>query len=119
MTERAPSLDDTRAALLAGYRPRPGVADELFDENGEMRPVWTPFVNHLSTLSEAEIAERFARGDRHLRDTGVFYRQYDAAQQPERDWPLSHIPVLLHDREWEGILHRPGAARGASGACGR
>lgn len=103
MTKRARPLADQRAALLADYSLRPGVADELFDAQGDMRPVWRPFVDHLSALSTEQISERFARGDRHLRDTGVFYRQYDADPQQERDWPLSHIPVLLHEREWNGI----------------
>ncbi len=103
MSEAASTFNDTKKALLADYVVRSGVADELFDADGQMRAVWAPFVKHLSALAPEELAERFARGDRYLRDTGVFYRQYNAEQQPERDWPLSHIPVILHESEWNEI----------------
>ena len=53
---------------------------------------------------------RFARGDQYLRDAGVLFRQYDATVSSERDWPLSHIPVMLEDAEWatiaQGLIQR-------------
>ncbi len=88
--------------LFASYRLTPGVADELFDASGKMRPVWRRFVDRFSRLGPAEIATRFERGNQYLRDAGVFFRQYSSGQA-ERDWPLSHIPVILHDSEWQEI----------------
>ncbi len=40
------ATDDEHPAmrLLAGYRPPPGVADELLDAEGRIRPVWRPFI---------------------------------------------------------------------------
>lgn len=89
--------------LLSGYRPAPGVADELFDSNGMMRPVWLRFVEHFARLSPEEIEKRFARGNQYLRDAGVYYRQYSNDPMQEREWPLSHIPVILHEDEWSDI----------------
>ena len=68
-----------------------------------MRPVWNDLLGALSTMSVDEIAERQARGDQYLRDAGVFYRQYGAQDAVERDWPLSHMPVLMDEREWQSI----------------
>lgn len=31
------------------------------------------------------------------------FAQYGTAGSTERDWPLSHIPVLIHESEWETI----------------
>jgi uncharacterized circularly permuted ATP-grasp superfamily protein/uncharacterized alpha-E superfamily protein len=90
-------------AILADYAVRPGAADELFDASGAMRPVWRGFIDQLARLSPEAVAESFARGDRYLRDAGVFYRRYSADPQQERDWPLSHIPVLLQEDEWAEI----------------
>lgn len=90
-------------ALLSGYAPQPGVADELYDSAGEIRPVWRAFVRHLARLDESGIANRFNRGEQYLRDAGVFYRKYGAEAASERDWPLSHIPVLLSQEEWTRI----------------
>ena len=103
MTGRPQSRRGELPPCLAGYGLQPGVADELFAADGSLRPVWRPFIDQLSRLTPDEIAAQFARGDRYLRDAGVFYRQYSAEAQQERDWPLSHIPVILHDAEWEAI----------------
>lgn len=97
-------------ALLTDYAVRPGVSDELFDAGGAMRPVWRPFIEQLSSLSQDAVQAHFARGDQYLRDAGVFYRQYSTDTHQDRDWPLSHIPVILHESEWsricEGLAQR-------------
>ncbi|MDX3924461.1 MAG: circularly permuted type 2 ATP-grasp protein [Shinella sp.] len=89
---------------MSSYAPLPGIADEMVDMHGSVRPVWQPFLSALSRMDEGELGNRFARADRYLRDAGVFYRAYggkDAAG--ERAWPLSHIPVLIDESEWEGL----------------
>jgi uncharacterized circularly permuted ATP-grasp superfamily protein/uncharacterized alpha-E superfamily protein len=89
--------------LFARYRPLPGVPDELVDANGAMRPAWAGLIAHMSGLTEAEIAQDFARGDQHLADTGVFFRNYADKTGAARDWPFSPVPVILHDSEWADI----------------
>ncbi|HEY0275042.1 MAG TPA: circularly permuted type 2 ATP-grasp protein [Paenirhodobacter sp.] len=89
--------------IFADYRLSSGVADELFDAQGQMRPVWRRFVERFSRLTKEEIATRFERGNLYLRDAGVFYRQYSNDPLQEREWPLSHIPVILHEDEWAEI----------------
>ncbi len=42
--------------LLAGYAPLPGVADELVDPQGQLRPVWRVFLDQLSQLPPEEVA---------------------------------------------------------------
>ncbi|MDX3976547.1 circularly permuted type 2 ATP-grasp protein [Shinella sp.] len=92
------------------YAPPPGVADEMVDTNGEVRPVWRHFLAALGKMDETELAGRFARADRYLRDAGVFYRAYGKEAGAERAWPLSHIPVLIDEAEWEtlsrGLIQR-------------
>jgi len=101
MTEPAPT--PPAPDLFSDYRLTPGVADELFDAEGRMRPVWRRFVDRFSRLDRDEIAARFERGNLYLRDAGVFFRQYSNDPLQEREWPLSHIPVILHEDEWQGI----------------
>ncbi len=100
---------DAAARLLAGYRPLPGVSDELLDSSGAVRPAWRAFINHVAAMSPEEISHRIEQGDQYLRDAGVFFRQYGDGQA-ERAWPLSHIPVLVHEKEWatitEGLIQR-------------
>jgi uncharacterized circularly permuted ATP-grasp superfamily protein/uncharacterized alpha-E superfamily protein len=102
--------DDPVGRLLAGYRPPEGVADELVDREGRVRPAWRGFIGPLARMEPAELAKRFARGDQYLRDAGVFFRQYGATGSTERAWPLAHVPVLLEAAEWrrisEGLIQR-------------
>jgi uncharacterized circularly permuted ATP-grasp superfamily protein/uncharacterized alpha-E superfamily protein len=100
---KAPDLP----AILSGYRPLPGVADEVLDPQGRVRPVWAPFLHYLDGLPADDLTHRFARSDQYLRDQGVFFRQYgtDGTQggTSERAWPLSHVPVLIEEEEWQTI----------------
>ncbi|NMM43290.1 circularly permuted type 2 ATP-grasp protein [Rhodospirillaceae bacterium KN72] len=88
---------------ISDYSTIPGVSDELIDASGAVRPSWRPFVDHISRLTPEDLSRRFARGDQYLRDAGVFFRQYDPSGPSERDWPLSHMPVVLHDSEFSEI----------------
>ncbi|MGY3670882.1 circularly permuted type 2 ATP-grasp protein (plasmid) [Marinovum sp. KMM 9989] len=78
-------------------------SDEMLADDGTVKPVWTSFISHLSKLSPENLSQRFARGDQYLRDAGVLYRQYDETLSSEREWPLSHIPVILGEDEWQEI----------------
>lgn len=106
----APQAQPPASRLLDGYRPPPGAADELMTPDGALRPVWRGFIDYLSAQKEDTIQRRFARGDQHLRDAGVYFRQPAGDGSTDRDWPLSHIPVLIHASEWqalaEGIVER-------------
>ena len=89
---------------IGSYSTIPGVSDELIDASGAVRSSWRPFVDHFSRLTPEDLSRRFARGDQYLRDAGVFFRQYDPSSgSAERDWPLSHMPVVLHDSEFSQI----------------
>jgi uncharacterized circularly permuted ATP-grasp superfamily protein len=90
-------------SLAAGYQPLPGVPDELLAADGAIRPIWAPFLDYFSRLDQAELMGRFARGDEYLRDAGVYFRQYGQKGAVDRAWPLSHVPVILHESEWQTV----------------
>ncbi len=96
--------------LLAGYRPLPGVFDEMVAADGSLRPHWQPFLERLADLGKDEIGRRFAAADRHLKESGVFYRVYEDPAGAERAWPLSHIPLVIDSKDWErlqaGLIQR-------------
>nr|WP_047574236.1 circularly permuted type 2 ATP-grasp protein [Methylobacterium sp. ZNC0032] len=102
------SRAERRAALLAGYRPLPGVFDEFIDGNGQVRPHWEPFLSGWCALSPSELNQRFGLADRHVRDTGVSYRVHGDIDERdpgvgERAWPLSHVPLVIPEAEWQTI----------------
>lgn len=90
--------------LWEGYRPEPGIADEMVDAEGRIRPVWRQFTQYLASLKPDDLRRRMDLGDQYLADAGVYYRQYDGATSAERDWPLSHIPVLIEESDWKKIV---------------
>ena len=68
-----------------------------------MRPVWSAFIDQLAALSPDQIETRLARGEQYLRDAGVYFRFYAGGPAQDREWPLSHVPVLIPEQEWAAI----------------
>jgi uncharacterized circularly permuted ATP-grasp superfamily protein/uncharacterized alpha-E superfamily protein len=89
--------------IAAGYRALPGVSDEMVDPQGQVRPVWLPLLHHLSALPPGDLKQRTGRGEQYLRDQGVYFRQHGNDGPAERAWPLSVVPVLVEEEEWQGI----------------
>ncbi len=97
--------------LLSGYYcTLPRNFDEMMDHDGQVREHWRPFLRMLMALGPDEVNRQFAAADRHLRDSGVFYRVYEDPAGAVRPWPLSHIPLLIDAGEWQelqaGVIQR-------------
>jgi len=90
-------------ALLAGYKPLPGAADEMVTPSGEIRPYWLPVLADLGQRRVEAINQRFAIADRHLKSSGVYYRVYDDPEGGERPWPLAPMPLVIAGEEWRQI----------------
>jgi uncharacterized circularly permuted ATP-grasp superfamily protein/uncharacterized alpha-E superfamily protein len=90
------------------YVRLPGIPDEYIAEDGAPRAVWTRFLEAFATLTPGDIERRFGAADRHLREAGVSYRA--PGDNAERSWPLSHLPLLIDEPEWQqltaGIVQR-------------
>ncbi|MTH79380.1 circularly permuted type 2 ATP-grasp protein [Paracoccus aestuariivivens] len=93
-----------RATLgIDSYAALQSVPDEMLGPDGKIRPVWLPLLDHLEKLPPENLVRSLARANQYLRDSGVFYRQYGSGASTERPWPLSHIPVLMAEADWEEI----------------
>lgn len=91
-----------RAAQWArDYERLPGIPDEFIAQDGAPREVWTRFFDAFAALTPGEIERRFGSADRHLREAGVTYRA--PGEIADRIWPLSHVPLLIDDAEWQQI----------------
>ncbi len=99
-----------RADALLGYRPLPGIADEMIDPQGKVRPSGSIF----SAISAGRMSSRLPTVSPPPIVTSAmpacFYRAYGGPGTSERDWPLSHIPVMIAEDEWakisEGLVQR-------------
>lgn len=101
--QRQAPLRKEAPGIASGYQLVPGVPDEMMEPGGTLRTGWAPLIASLDALGPLAVAERFERADQYLRDAGVFYRKYDGAEGKERPWPLAHLPLIVEDREWQGL----------------
>ncbi|MEM1361520.1 MAG: circularly permuted type 2 ATP-grasp protein [Pseudomonadota bacterium] len=90
-------------ALITDYAPYPDSADELIDAGGRVRTVWAGLLAEFARLGPDGLRHRTHRAAQYLRDAGVFFRAYGKDGPTERAWPLSHVPVLLPDQDWQKI----------------
>src|SRR3981081_236008 len=89
--------------ILSGYRPLPGIFDEMMDPLGRPRPHWQSFLRMLAGLCTDEINRRCSAARRHLRGSVGFSRVYEDPAGAERPWPLSHVPLIIAATEWEAL----------------
>ena len=94
------------APLIGDYAPPSQNFDEMVGRDGQLREHWRPFLNMLAALGPDEVRRRFASADRHLRESGVFYRVYEDPQGAVRPWPLSHVPLLIDADEQPTLVER-------------
>ncbi|MBI5132385.1 MAG: circularly permuted type 2 ATP-grasp protein [Rhodopseudomonas palustris] len=99
--KRVRPRDRKVAQWTRDYARLPGIPDEFIGEDGAPRAVWSRYFDAFANLSPDDIERRFRAADRHLRDAGVTYRAPGDAD--ERAWPLSHVPLLIGDAEWQQI----------------
>ena len=90
-------------ALLAGYRPIAQIYDELIGPDRRLRPHYAPLIAAFDRMGPDELQRRFGFADRHLRDSGVVHRIYDARGGTERPLPLAHVPLVIDKSDWANI----------------
>ena len=57
--DSTPRETDDIGPLVSGYRPLPGIFDEMVDRDGRLRSHWRPFLGMLASLGHEEINRRF------------------------------------------------------------
>lgn len=86
--------------FLSRYQPPQGGYDEMVSSGGQIRPAWSQFISRLEELGPEGLTQRSAQALRLLRENGVTYNVYGAAQDLERPWEMDPLPILLPEAEW-------------------
>ncbi|TGJ98191.1 carboxylate--amine ligase [Leptospira langatensis] len=89
------------ANLLSGYRPGPGVYDEVCLPDGKSREKYEFLLRTFNHLGSPELRRRKEDSLRILQESGVTYNVY--GDDRERVWGLDLFPLLMESKEWEGI----------------
>jgi uncharacterized circularly permuted ATP-grasp superfamily protein/uncharacterized alpha-E superfamily protein len=67
---------------------------------------WQTFIETLSSETSGllpDLNARMATLQRQVRDNGITYNVYAAADQPQRPWSLDLFPLLLDHKDWQQI----------------
>lgn len=96
--------------LLQASLRAEGVYDELSENGRDPRPHWKGLIDSLRSVGSEELATRWARAERRIRENGVSYNVYSDSRGANRPWRLDLIPFLLPEDEWRfieaGIIQR-------------
>ncbi|MCA8995531.1 MAG: circularly permuted type 2 ATP-grasp protein [Planctomycetaceae bacterium] len=90
-------------SLFQKYSPPQGGYDETFDSNGNIRPIWGPFLEHLESLGSDEVSRRWNQADQQIARDGFTFNPFDAEGEVARPWALDAIPLILAESEWNQI----------------
>jgi uncharacterized circularly permuted ATP-grasp superfamily protein/uncharacterized alpha-E superfamily protein len=88
---------------FAGYRPAPGVFDELTTAPGMVRPHGEILIRSISSLGAEEFAARLDTTRRMVRDNDVTYNVYGDPQGMDRPWELDMLPLLIPPEVWADV----------------
>src|SRR5689334_19544550 len=98
------------ADLLQARFTDSSVYNELAPDGVTPRPHWAPFVDSLQSIGPDELARRWARAERRIRENGVTYNIYTDPLGKNRPWALDPVPLLVPAEEWRyieaGIIQR-------------
>src|SRR4051794_4485317 len=98
------------ADLLQTSLRDPAVYDELSADGVEPRPHWAGLIESLQAIGSEELAKRWVRAERRIRENGVTYNVYGDALGANRPWRLDLVPLLIAADEWRlieaGIVQR-------------
>jgi len=95
------------ARWLADYRARAGTGDVV--ARGDAG-AWAAAFEELAVAAGGDLGHARQRVQRHAEDIGIGFRV--AGDSDERPWPVSPIPLLIAESEWQGIA--AGAAQRAA-----
>jgi uncharacterized circularly permuted ATP-grasp superfamily protein/uncharacterized alpha-E superfamily protein len=98
------------ADLLQLPLPGPPVYDEVSADGVKPRPHWQPFIKAITQMGADELARRWRRAERRIRENGVTYNIHGDPHGLNRPWQMDPFPLLISAEEWKhleaGIVQR-------------
>ena len=98
------------ADLLQAPLRDPTLYDELSADGVQPRPHWNSLIESLRAIGSEELARRWAKAERRIRENGVTYNIYGDPLGAEHPWRIDLIPLLIAADEWRfieaGVIQR-------------
>ncbi len=87
--------------LRETYCAEAGSGDVLCASSDVLRHAWDAAFDELISAGDGDLGQTRDRIQRQIDDIGMSYRMADESE--ERQWPISPIPLILEDAEWQRI----------------
>ena len=101
---------DAAEELLAGYRPMPGVYDEMMAPDGRLRDHWQRLIGAVAALGPEERRQREQATARLLRDSGIAFNVHADPDDPAQAGQLDTLPLVMASADWRhlaaGLIQR-------------
>ena len=88
--------------LFEGYQTD-GLYDEVFHDDGSVRPHYAELVERLVGFAPADLEQRERIRDRLFRTAGITFTVYGDDAGTERTFPMDLVPRILPADEWATI----------------
>ena len=89
--------------FLTDYSVQSKGFDEMWSENGKVRPHWQQVIGCLNDLGSIERRSRHKEARRLLLEHGVTYNVHGDPKGQNRPWQLDLVPLIINDKEWRNI----------------
>lgn len=100
-TAQLPGMPTWGEGWLASYVAGAGSGDVLRGDYGRGARWWHRLFEGVATLSEGRLGALQERVSRQAIELGTAFRL--PGETKERPWPLSPVPLLIGEDEWQGI----------------
>jgi uncharacterized circularly permuted ATP-grasp superfamily protein/uncharacterized alpha-E superfamily protein len=91
------------ADLLQLPLPGPPVYDEVSADGVKPRAHWQPFIQAIQAMGPDELARRWNRAERRIRENGITYNIHGDPHGLNRPWQIDPFPLLIAPEEWKQI----------------
>ena len=96
--------------LLANYEQYPNTWDEMFEDSGKVRAIYSDFGKFLSETKLDSLNQMKEFSNQFFKNQGVTFTVYHDNKGVERIFPFDIIPRIINSNEWEiiekGIIQR-------------
>lgn len=91
------------SSVFSGYIPYPGVYDEIFSSEGNVRNDVYQAIKTIDELSEESLYEKQKFVDASFLKSGVTFTVYDNSEGTEKIFPFDLIPRVISKKEWQEL----------------
>ena len=85
---------------MKNYQPGSAFHDEMFAQDGQVRPHYAGVMSYLERLGISEFERRRAMLDVAFRNQGITFTVYGDAEGTERTFPFDPVPRIIPAGEW-------------------